>query len=99
MGIIILSLIFLILTANFTIKHYSVIEKIINDGHDQNFEDETQMDWDATAAMGILSELKQCREDLQRNPSCSTIPMAFENIHVNRYDPFHWKMEFSQIKE
>ena len=56
------------------------------------------MDWDATAAMGILSELKQCREDLQRNPSCSKIPMAFENIHVNRYDPFDWKMDFSQIE-
>ena len=56
------------------------------------------MDWDATAAMGILSELKQCREDLQRNPSCSKIPMAFENIHVNRYDHSIGKWIFPKLK-
>ena len=82
-------LIFLKITANYTITRYLVIEKIINNGNEYNFEDETPMDWDATAAMGILSELKQCREDLQRNPSSSTIPVAFENVHVSRCDPFH----------
>lgn len=44
------------------------------------------MDWDATDKTGILTELKQCREDLQSNPSPS-VPAEFpENVFHKRYE-------------
>ena len=48
-------------------------------------EDEVPMDWNATDKTGILSELKQCREDLELHPSSLKLAEFPENIFDNRY--------------
>ena len=57
----------------------SFVENILKDEfNEETNEEEMPMDWDATASIGILNELKQCRENLQRNPSHSSIPSSLE---------------------
>ena len=64
----------------------SVVENLLkNEVEEKTCDNEIPMDWDATDAMGILNELKQCREDLQLNPSNTSIPNSLENVLVNRY--------------
>ena len=45
-------------------------------------EDDEPMDWDATDRKGILRELKQCREDLQLNP---TRPSTLQEFPANMF--------------